>query len=114
LIEDKGARFENMVALHLLKWVHFKVDTEGLDLELRYFRDIDGREVDFIVTEAGRPILAVECKWKTADIHPGLQYFKNKFSQCEAVQITMEPCEPYINKDGIRVWNALQFLGNLI
>lgn len=33
-VPDQAARFENLVAAHLLKWVHFRQDTEGLDLEL--------------------------------------------------------------------------------
>ncbi len=37
-----------------LKWVHFQQDSLGLDFELRYFRDTDGREVDFVVVE--RPL----------------------------------------------------------
>ena len=41
------------MASHLLKWVHFEQDARGRDLELRYFRDTDGREVDFVVVEGG-------------------------------------------------------------
>lgn len=37
-------RFENLVASHLLKWVHHQQDTAGRDLELRYFRDVDRRD----------------------------------------------------------------------
>jgi predicted AAA+ superfamily ATPase len=55
LVEDPAARFENLVASHLLKWVHHAQDTEGRDLELRYFRDTDGREVDFVVLEKRAP-----------------------------------------------------------
>jgi len=44
VIHDQGARFENLIACHLLKWCHFLQDTEGRDLELRYFRDMDRRE----------------------------------------------------------------------
>ena len=51
LVPDEGPRFENLVACHLLKWVHYQQDTQGLDLELRTFRHADGREVDFIVTD---------------------------------------------------------------
>jgi predicted AAA+ superfamily ATPase len=39
LVDEPAARFENLVALHLLKWVHYTQDTKGRDLELRYFRD---------------------------------------------------------------------------
>ena len=37
LVPDLPRRFENLVALHLLKWVHYKQDSEGLDWDLRYF-----------------------------------------------------------------------------
>jgi predicted AAA+ superfamily ATPase len=39
VIERRAARFENLVASHLAKWVHFQWDVEGLPYELRYFRD---------------------------------------------------------------------------
>jgi predicted AAA+ superfamily ATPase len=58
LVAAPGARFENVVAAHLLKWVHLEEDARGRDLELRYFRDVDGREVDFVVLENRRPILS--------------------------------------------------------
>ena len=45
----------------LLKWVHYEQDAKGRDLELRYFRDTDGREVDFVVVERRVPQLFVEC-----------------------------------------------------
>lgn len=72
LIDNQGLRFENMVALHLLKWVHFLQDSEGSNVNLCYFRDIDRREVDFIVTEKAEPIIAIECKLLDAPINMGL------------------------------------------
>ncbi|MCJ7680916.1 MAG: AAA family ATPase, partial [Candidatus Aminicenantes bacterium] len=51
LIKEEGYRFENMVACHLLKWCRFVEDTEGYDMELRYFRDVDRREVDFVLVK---------------------------------------------------------------
>jgi hypothetical protein len=62
LVSDPGARFENMVASHLLKYCDFVEDTEGYKMELRYLRDTDGREVDFVVLKENRPLFAVECK----------------------------------------------------
>ena len=46
LVQDMPRRFENMVASHLLKWVHYEEDTKGRNIELRYFRDIEGKEVE--------------------------------------------------------------------
>ena len=51
VVPEAPQRFENLVGAHLLKWVHFLQDSEGRDVELRYFRDVDGREVDFVVVE---------------------------------------------------------------
>lgn len=53
----RSARFENLVARHLLQWVRFEQDTYGRELELRQFGDIDGREASFVVVEGRRPVL---------------------------------------------------------
>ena len=86
---SEAVRFENMVACHLLKWVQFKQDTEGLDWELRYFRDVDRREVDFIVTNKSTPFLMVECKLNDRDVDRSLVYLKNKFPDADAWQISL-------------------------
>lgn len=62
LIQDEGCRFENFVACHILKWMHWNYDTKGEDWDLRYFRDVTGKEVDFVLTNRQKPILFVECK----------------------------------------------------
>ncbi len=80
LVDNPGLRFENMVAIHLLKWIQFEQDTQARQLALNYFRDTDGREVDFIVIEKTQPIMAIECKWSDADVSKHLRYFKKKFS----------------------------------
>ena len=41
-VSEPGARFENLIASHLLKWVHFLSDNEGYKAELYYIRDVDG------------------------------------------------------------------------
>jgi predicted AAA+ superfamily ATPase len=43
LVRDRAARFENLVALHLLKLCHLLEDREGYRIELRYLRDQAGR-----------------------------------------------------------------------
>jgi predicted AAA+ superfamily ATPase len=76
LVSDDAARFENLVAAHLLKWVHFQQDMQGRDIELRYFRDSDAREVDFVVVEGREPKLLVEAKWGDAPLDGSLRYLK--------------------------------------
>ncbi len=63
MIEKDGARFENLVASHLLKFCHHQEDTLGLKTELRYFKNtITEKEIDFIVLQKNKPLFAVECK----------------------------------------------------
>ncbi len=61
-VEAMGPRFENMVASQLLKYCHWVEDTEGYSMELRYLRDTEKREVDFVVLKNRKPLFAVECK----------------------------------------------------
>lgn len=114
LVPDMPARFENLIACHLLKWVHFQEDSAGRGLELRYFRDVTGRETDFVVIEDGRPLLFVECKWSDAEIGKGLRLLKARFPKCEAWQVSFEGRKDYETPEGIRVCPAGKFLGRLI
>ena len=114
LVPGEGPRFENLVASHLLKWVHFRQDTEGRDVELRYFRDRDGREVDFVVVEGRRPQLLVECKWGDAEVDRGLRYLKQRFPEADAWQVSAVGSKDYRAPDGIRVAPALVLLKTLV
>ena len=114
VVPEASVRFENLVAAHLLKWVHFQQDTEGRDLELQYFRDVDGREVDFVVTERRNPVLLLECKWRDADVAKGLNYLKERFPDCPAYQIHAVGKKDYETSRGVRVTGALGFLASLV
>ena len=113
LVTGESQRFENLVGAHLLKWVHFVQDTEGRDLDLRYFRDVDGREVDFVVVEGRRPTLFVECKWADAPIDRGLRYLKLRFPDCEAWQVSAVGTKDFVSPEGIRACQALELLRRL-
>ena len=114
VVSDPGARFENLVACHLLKWVHHQQDTQGRDLELRFFRDVDGREVDFVVLEDRRPIQFVECKLADRDIDRGLRYLKVRFPAAEAFQIALAGERDFVTPAGIRAMPALDYLRRLV
>jgi hypothetical protein len=114
LVRDESARFENLVAAHLLKWVNFEQDTQGRDLELRYFRDRDGREVDFVVVEHGEPLLLVECKLSDAAPEKSLRYLKARFPDADAWQVSARGARDFKSPDGIRVCHALELLRTLV
>lgn len=75
LCQDESARFENIVASHLLKYCHFQEDTEGDEMSLRFLRDSAGREIDFVVLKNGKPAFAVECKTGNQGLSKNIAYF---------------------------------------
>jgi len=77
-VSQPGPKFENMVAGHLLKYCHSLEDTEGYEMELRYIRDTDKREVDFVVLRDGNPEFAVECKTGDRKASPSCRYFRER------------------------------------
>jgi len=101
-IQNPGARFENMVASQLLKYCHFVEDTEGDKMELRFLRDKDKREVDFVVIKNNQPEFAVECKTGEKGVSPYIHYFleRTKIPMFYQVHLGEKHFEP---KKGIRV-----------
>ncbi len=77
-ISDAGSRFENLVACQLLKYCCYIEDTEGFNMELRFIRDTDKREVDFVVLKDGTPQFAVECKLSDSKVSSKFEYFKQR------------------------------------
>ena len=114
VVPDEAARFENLIASHLLKWVHYVFDTEGREIELRYFRDVDKREVDFVLVEGKKPILFVECKLSDSALAPALQYLKKRFPDTRAVQVLLKDLPRQLPRGGIEVLAARHFLKELV
>jgi predicted AAA+ superfamily ATPase len=80
LCQGEAARFENLVASHLLKYCHFREDTQGDDMSLRFLRDSNGREIDFVVLKNGKPEFAVECKSGDRNLSKNIVYFSQRTS----------------------------------
>ena len=111
LVSDPGARFENFIAAQLLKYCHFLEDTEGYKMELRFLRDTDKREVDFVVIKDKKPIFAVECKAGDKGLSPALHYFKERTPIPKYYQVHMGK-KDYL-KDGVRVLPVESFCKQL-
>ena len=113
LVADRAARFENLVALHLLKLCHFLEDRDGHATDLRYLRDRSGREVDFLVTVAGKPWFAVEAKLSDTRIDPSLVYFRDRLSLRHCYQVVLDGTRDFV-EDGIRCLPAAKLLAALV
>lgn len=78
VVPEPGPRFENLVAAQLLKYCHWQEDVEGHRMELRFLRDTDKREVDFVVIKDRKPVFAVECKSGDRAVGAAVRYFAER------------------------------------
>ena len=78
LVKDRGARYENFIALSLATALMSLEDSDGRNRGLRYVRTRDGREVDFAVTVEDELKLLVEAKYSDPDPDPNLRYFVDR------------------------------------
>ena len=100
-VAEDGARFENLVACQLLKYCHYIEDTEGHAMALRFIRDTDRREVDFVVLRGNKPLFAVECKSGEKTVNPAIRYFRERTTIPVFYQVHLGARDYLV--DGIRV-----------
>lgn len=108
VLSSEGARFENLVATHLLKRLHFLEDYEGCRCELHYIRDKDGREVDFATVVDGTLHELIEVKLSDDKISSSLKYYTEKLKPQRAVQIVARLPRAY-DENGIQVRSAVEY-----
>lgn len=112
-IDQEPARFENCVASHLLKLVHFLQDYEGYKAQLYYLRSIEKKEVDFLVTIDQKPWFAVEAKSNDINPSPHLNYFAERLKIPFLYQVVNRDGVDSL-KNGVRIVSADRFLAGLI
>ena len=88
--DDEGVRFENLVASHLLKNIHYLEDREGWRMQLHYVRDKEFREVDFAILKEGKLFALIEVKFSDRKISKSLQYYSERLRPQHSLQIVAQ------------------------
>lgn len=108
-VENEGARFENLLAAHLLKTVNFLNESEAFKVELHYLKNVDKKEVDFLVSFNRKPWFSVEAKLSDKEPSPNIFYFAQRLKIPFNYQVILKPGID-IQKDGVRIISAEKFL----
>ena len=108
VLGDEGASFENLVATSLLKRLHFLEDRDGYRYELRYVRDKEGREVDFVILREGALEELIEVKYSDEHISKSLIYFAKRLKPRKATQIVARIRRPY-DRNGVSVVDPVTY-----
>jgi predicted AAA+ superfamily ATPase len=104
-----GERLENVVALNLLKRIHFLEDAYGERMGLGYVRDREHREVDFVITRNRRPVALIEVKASRQSPDPSLLYFKSRLKVEHSIQVDAQTDLPEVKKSGVRLCSIPHF-----
>ncbi len=111
VIGDEGAKFENTVAVSLMKTILAKTDETGKFHSLHFLRTKEGKEVDFCLCEENKPYALYEAKTSDDKISPALRYFHDKYD-IPSAQIVRNLSRQKTEK-GIDLREAIPFLEEL-
>ncbi len=114
-IPDPAPRFENMVAMELLRAVK-NWSERGLGrFDVRYVRNREKEECDFLIMEKQTPLLLVECKLSDPNVSKSLLKFQDAL-KVPAIQLVNEPGIHRVLRNGaqtITVVSAPNWLSQL-
>lgn len=108
---NDGVKFENFVAMSLLKHVLANIDYEAKIYTLNYLHTKEKREVDFALSINKRIEKIIEVKYANNSINPNLFYFHKKYN-LSAMQVVKELKQQRM-ENGIEIVRGLNFLKSL-
>lgn len=102
-VEDPAARLENLVALSLLKEIHFRHDVHGEIYDLHYIRNKQKKEIDFLVTKNRKPQLMIEVKESDASPSENFSTFEKQLPGVAKLQLVKNLKDERLSKSGIHI-----------
>lgn len=116
-IDNEAARFENIIAAHLLKYCDYLSDTGEGDFKLHYLRNKEQKEIDFLITKDKKPWLPVEVKLHDSKLSNNWPVFMKHLTCKYAIQVVKSPDIYTIettNFGKVLIISAAQFLSCLV
>ncbi len=116
-IENEAARFENLIACHLLKYCDYLTDIGEGAFELYYQRNKEKKEIDFLIVKDKKPWLPVEAKLNNTELSPNWTAFMKHLPCQYGVQVVKEENIYHIKETAfgqILIISASSFLGHLV
>lgn len=95
--EDRGRLWEHYV----LNEMHGNMQTRNIN----YWRTKQGKEIDFILKQWGKPPVAIECKFSADEFSPGnLRIFRRRYPEGVNLVVSADVDRPFTREiDGLKV-----------
>ena len=111
-LEADSARFENAVAVMLLKHVHFLQDSAAKPVDLHYVRTKERAEIDFALSSGNALSHLIECKWTDSAPHPAFRKIMPMWPKAQAIQLVRH-LRTNEERNGVRITQAAPWLAGL-
>lgn len=108
---DEGIKFENFVAISLLKHLQAIEDYQGIKTQLSYLRTKEKKEVDFVLEQDLQIEKIIEVKLSDPGLSKPLIYFKQKYN-LPAIQLVKNLRNERVEK-GIEIRKGFNYLKSL-
>jgi predicted AAA+ superfamily ATPase len=86
-IQDEAARFENIIASHLLKYCHYMTDTGRGDFKLTYLKNRQNKEIDFLIVKDNQPWLPIEAKLSDTNLSNNWALYLSRLTCKRGIQV---------------------------
>ena len=97
-------------------WEHFvlnEIFAHRQTRDIGYWRDKQGHEIDFVISEKGRPLIAIECKWRDKDFDPAnTKVFLRHYDKAQVYVVSHNVSHTYSRRYGdftIKFMNLADF-----
>ena len=96
--EDRGILWEHLVLDELMARLQVR--------NVRYWRDKNGHEIDFVLAGRRSAPVAIECKCRAAEFDPrALRHFRSMYPDGKNLVAVLDLKEPYRRRiDGLEIW----------
>jgi len=112
LVVDPAARFENFVALALLKHSFYLHDMKGINMQVAYVRTKEDREVDFALIIDDELQELIEVKTSDTTAAASLQYYHKRLN-VPVTQVVKDMRHAELSSNEVRIVRAQEFLKHL-
>lgn len=113
LVEDEGARLENIVANALIKELNFLEDTQGVTGNIHYLRTKDGKEIDFLIDLDSIATHLIEVKMSDGKPANGFRHFGALFPDAVHLQVVKNLSRDTSLPNGLLIKKLVPWLAEL-
>ncbi|OAG27528.1 ATP-binding protein [Thermodesulfatator autotrophicus] len=114
ILEDTGKKFENFLAVQLMRSISAWNEWGLGSFFLYYVRTRDGKEIDFLIIKNGNPFMLIEVKNRETNPDPSLFYFWERLKPKFAFQVVLEKEMLKQVRPGIFIIDVFRFLSLLV